>query len=43
MLGEKHHPVVECLLLLFGECAPPLIELVGELDFPHASSIRPTF
>ena len=34
-LGEKVHSIVERFLLILGERAEPLRELVGPFDLPH--------
>jgi len=35
LLGQQLDPVVHRVLLVRGQVAPPLQELVGDLDLPH--------
>lgn len=40
-LGEHVDSIGNCFLLFDGQCRPPVDELVGDLDFPHAHQYEP--
>jgi hypothetical protein len=39
VFGNEHYALVEGFLLLLGEISPPVLELVGVLDFPHSAAV----
>ena len=43
VLSKQHHSRIKRLLLFLCEAQPPLLKLVGVLDFPYERSISPNY